>query len=338
MKSAVAALALALVLTAACSDDGPPAPSGPDAGQLTGQSFSVTFGPLEVPAGTEDTRCVEVRLGNVDAHWVGRLHTKLSGVSHHLIVYRSRNTEEITEPFPCTPFLDTLKDTTTPLMVSQIPEETLELPYGVAFSIEPDQMVRLEMHYVNATEEPLTVQAEATFDVMPDEIFQYEADFLFIGNPDIDLPPGPGTLGPTWFELPWELQDINVFAMTGHTHRFGTNVYVEHLEHADAPAMPVYDFTNWDWEEPEVAKFAPELAMPQGAGFRFTCEWNNTTGQRVGFGESANDEMCFFWSYYYPSQGHKVCAHTDQYGNGLDLCCPGHQLCGLLDDYLNEEL
>jgi hypothetical protein len=36
--------------------------------------------------------------------------------------------------------------------------------------------------------------------------------------------------------------------------------------------------------------------------------------------------MCFFWTYYYPSQGAFVCAHTGQFG-GIDLCCPGSPLC-----------
>jgi hypothetical protein len=27
----------------------------------------------------------------------------------------------------------------------------------------------------------------------------------------------------------------------------------------------------------------------------------------VKFGESFNDEMCFLWQYYYPSQGFQLC-------------------------------
>ena len=43
--------------------------------------------------------------------------------------------------------------------------------------------------------------------------------------------------------------------------------------------------------------------------------------------------MCFFWAYYYPSNGSRVCAHTDRFGAGFDLCCPdaGTALCSLLD-------
>jgi hypothetical protein len=40
--------------------------------------------------------------------------------------------------------------------------------------------------------------------------------------------------------------------------------------------------------------------------------------------------MCFFWAYYYPSQGAFVCAHTDQVPGGYDLCCPGNPVCGML--------
>ena len=41
------------------------------------------------------------------------------------------------------------------------------------------------------------------------------------------------------------------------------------------------------------------LYIPDGGGFRFTCSWNNTSDTTVRFGESAEDEMCFFWAYYY---------------------------------------
>jgi hypothetical protein len=328
-------LALVVLLLSACGDSGssgPDADLGPD---TTGETFTITIDPINVPSGAENTMCVEKRLGNVDEKLIGKLHTSLQGVSHHLIVYRVNSTEERVEPFPCTPFLDTLNpEVGSPLMVSQIHEETLDLPYGVAFRIDAEQMVRLEMHFVNPTDFDDTVSAEVVFEVLPAEQFQAEAGFLFVGNPDIDLPPGPGVLGPTWFPMPPELADVKVFGMTGHTHQWGTNMQVEHLLSEQATATPVYDFPQWLWNEPPVALFKPPLELPAGAGFRFTCSWDNQSGANVGFGESAEDEMCFFWAYYYPSQGHKVCVHTDQVGAGVDLCCPGPDpLCALINDY-----
>ena len=73
--------------------------------------------------------------------------------------------------------------------------------------------------------------------------------------------------------------------------------------------------------------------IPAGGGFDFECKWTNTGSTAVKFGESANDEMCFFWAYYYPSQGAKVCIHTEQYGGaaGIDICCPATPtICALI--------
>ena len=73
--------------------------------------------------------------------------------------------------------------------------------------------------------------------------------------------------------------------------------------------------------------------MSTAGGFDFSCSYYNNISATVRFGESANNEMCFFWAYYYPSNGSHVCAHTDRFGAGLDLCCPdaGSGLCSLLD-------
>jgi hypothetical protein len=327
-----AAVVLALVSCGGSAGD-----PGPDANDSTGEILTATFGPISVPAGVEDTRCVEVRLPNAEHKWIGKIHTQLIGVSHHLIVYRVPDGEERTEPFPCTPFIETLSPESSgvPLVVTQVARETLDLPYGVAFDLQPSQLIRLEMHYVNPSDVDDTVQAIVQFEVLPEEQFENEADFLFIGNPDITLPPGPSTLGPTWFALPWDLADVKIFAMTGHTHHWGTNVVVERLSGETAEPESVYDYPQWDWEEPPTARFSPQLAMPAGSGFRFTCSWDNRAEppQTISFGESSEDEMCFFWAYYYPSHGHKVCVHTEQLGAPIDVCCPGDSICRLIDQF-----
>lgn len=329
MRSCLLLVGLTLSLGACAGDDGEIGWSdgGPD---TTGEVLTVTFGPHPVPAGVESTQCVEKKLGNLDPKWISRIHTRLEATSHHLIVYRLPGTEERPEPFPCDPFVDTLRPGSgAPLMVTQIKDETLELPEGVAFGLDPDQLIRLEMHYVNAGDAESTVSATVEFHVMPEDKFREKADFLFVGNPDIDLPPGPSSLHTPWFPLPEDLADLKLFAITGHTHQWGTGVIVEALETMAGPARSIYDHPDYNWEEPPTDKLDPILLMPRGSGFRFTCSWNNLSGERVTFGEGVNDEMCFFWAYYYPSQGHKVCFHTDQAG-GLDICCPGHSLCDLI--------
>ena len=284
---------------------------------------------VTVPSGTENTQCVVKRLGNDTPIKVHQIHNVLPQGSHHLIVYRTDDTEEQPEPFECQPFADTLDPSKgSPLMVTQKHDETLTLPDGVGFALDAGVMIRLEMHYINPTGAPLDVSATSTFVTMPEEEFQHAADFLFVGNPDISIEPNSTfTLGPTFLPMPSDLAGSKFFAVTGHTHQFGTNVTVAVADSEAGADTTIYDVPNWQWDEPATVVLDPPIELAAGAGFRFTCEWNNTSPNTVGFGESANDEMCFFWAYYYPSKGARVCAHTDQVPGGFDLCCPGNPLC-----------
>lgn len=304
-------------------------------GDSTSSTYTVEFPATTIAPGAEDTQCVVKRLGNDEQIRVHQIHNVLPTGSHHLIVYRTADTEEKLTPYPCEPFVDALDPAKgSTVMVTQKHDETLTLPDGVGFTMPPGQMVRLEMHYINPTSAPLDVSATSTFVTMPAKQYKDEADFLFIGSPDIDIPAhSKAKLGPVFFGLPDDLKDAKFFGITGHTHQWGTNVTVQAADTKDGPDKQVYDVPGWLWSEPETVVHDPPFTVPQGGGFRFTCDYNNTGSKHVGFGESANDEMCFFWAYYYPSQGAYVCFHTTQIGGGYDLCCPGNSLCNLIEQF-----
>jgi hypothetical protein len=339
----------ATVALAACSndsnsngDDSPGTPDasvatdgaiGPDAFVPPADSYSLIWGPVTVQPGEESTQCVTLNLGNVPAVHIGQIHNQLTGGSHHLIVYRTGEDEKPLAP--CNPFAGTLSsDGTTPLMITQRHDETLTLPNGVAFTLGAQQHIRLEMHYINTTDAPLDVKGTSTFIPMSDAAFQQEADFLFIGNPAINIPAGQSkTVGPVFFQPPAVLAQANFFALTGHTHKFGTNVLIATATGDTDTGTPVYDHDNWQWSEPDTTYFTPAFQLPSSGGFRFSCDYTNTGTTAVGFGESANDEMCFFWAYYYPSKGAQVCVKA----GGLSGCCPDDQtVCLLMRQFLGQ--
>lgn len=264
-------------------------------------SFGLTLGSWTMSPAQETTRCVVKRLGNTGAIRVNQIRTSLSRGSHHFIVYKSSDTVEQTTPFPCSPFSETLGGQTVPLMISQIREETLTLPEGVAFELEPNQMIRLEAHYLNYFPDPIETGAEVTFEVAPNSATTL-ANFMFYGTTQVYIPAGQSVT------TPWKFHSVptgvKVFGLTGHTHAFGTNVEIEQSNSRTNEGAPVYppEGKTFDWAEAPIALFAPPLAF-EGDGFRFRCSWNNTSDRDVSFGESANQEMCFFWAYYYPSQG-----------------------------------
>ncbi|MFT3775285.1 MAG: hypothetical protein QM820_58805 [Minicystis sp.] len=303
--------------------------SSGNGGAGAGESYSVTFDAITIAPGEESTKCVLKKLNNPAAIHVGQIHNELGPGSHHLIVYKTADTVEQTTPFDCQPFADLLNPAKgSPLMITQKKDDLLELPPGVAFAIGQEQMVRLEMHYINTTDQPIQVTAKSTFIAMKESDVQNEADFLFVGSPDINIAPQSAfTLGPTYTPLPPELAGVKFFGFTGHEHHWGTGVTVATSTGKMGTDTMVYDPSNWSWSEPPTVYHDPPVEVPSGGGFRFTCNWQNNGTSTVKFGESANDEMCFFWTYYYPSKGAFVCAHTEKIPGGYDLCCPGSPFC-----------
>src|SRR5688572_8082239 len=83
--------------------------STPDAPGLSGDKYSVTFGPVTVQPGQENTQCIQARLSNDAPIKVHQMHNILGPGSHHLIVYKDdMTTAEQTTPFNCQPFTGAL--------------------------------------------------------------------------------------------------------------------------------------------------------------------------------------------------------------------------------------
>jgi hypothetical protein len=233
-------------------------------------------------------------------------------------------------PIDCQPFVGALNPANgNPLIISQKADDTLALPQSVAYTLDPNQVVRLEMHYINANTQPVTLVTTSTLTTIPDSQYKYDASFLFIGDPCIGsqtscFGQGPGiapnstwSTGPQYFAVPSQYNSSNFFAITGHEHHLGTGVQIWSATSATDPGTQIY--TSTSWSDPPVTTFSPAIHIPAGGGFKFNCDWNNTTTSSVGFGESATTEMCFFWAYYWPSQGASVCFTA----NGNNFCCPG---------------
>ncbi len=128
-----------------------------------------------------------------------------------------------------------------------------------------------------------------------------------------------------------DLSTAKFFAITGHEHHLGTDVQVNVSTGLGATGgTSVYNPQPFLWSEPLTQTWSPEFTVGSGQGFDFTCQWYNPGAGTVTFGESANNEMCFFWAYYYPSKGSHVCVHSDKYG--VDICCPdaGPTLCNMI--------
>lgn len=271
-----------------------------DASTNLASPLTVSISIPGVAPGYEGTKCQKIRLGNSNAVKIGEIHNKLSPASHHLVVSAVTDPAETeSDPFDCSPFRAVLIG--APLTVTQKHDDTILMPDGVGFPLEADQLMHLEMHFINTGTE--TADVLATSELFPlsavDEV--QEASFIIVGNLDIKIPPMSTHENPWAFvTLPADFADVNFFGATGHTHRFGTATRLQIAGPDGADPQTIYDPPNFNWTEAELKFFSPPKHVPSGGGFRFQCAWDNPTDSMVTYGESALQEMCFFWTYYYP--------------------------------------
>lgn len=268
----------------------------------------------QVAPGEEGTECVQVRLSNTAPVNVIRLHNTLSLASHHFIVSKVTDPEGAEAAIaPCVAFRGAIKG--APLTITQKKDDDIELPAGVAYNLAAGQVMHLELHYLNVGSTPVDVSAETELFAAPAATPLQEATVMLIGTAAFSIAPHTtGSTGPKFTALPDEMAGVHFFAITGHTHRFGTDVQVSAAASEDQAGTLLYAPQPFIWDAPEMKRLEPAVVVPDGGGFSYECKWNNPSEDTIMFGESALAEMCFFWAYYYPKK-----PVTNVLLDGLDL-------------------
>ena len=164
-------------------------------------------------------------------------------------------------------------------------------------------MVRIELHFLNATNHPLAVTGTVHLGEANNGTVVDHANLMFYGNLNIRIPPlSAATVGPTFRRF--GAMSPHIFGLTGHQHKRGTGVTIDLGSSVAGPSIPLY--VNHDWADPPLTLFNPPIATTQGQGLRYTCTYDNPTNQPIVFGEGVSQEMCFLWAYYYPDMGFEM--------------------------------
>jgi copper type II ascorbate-dependent monooxygenase-like protein len=273
--------------------------AGPEAGGPPVQTITASIGQIQVDPNQEKVVCITLRLPNADPVYVARITVQLLK-GHHLVTCRDAATTENLTPTACTTFQGILTGTGQPLMITEKPADDLTFPQGVALKIAAQQMIQLEGHYINTGTSTVQGTGTVNFETIPITTPNIiESDFAFWGTLNISIPPGTYSIGPIFAK---GLSGTHGFALTTHQHRLGTDFKIWAANDATDTNHPPVAHTT-DWANPPLYRLNPELNFDGQNGLAYQCTWNNTTGQTVTFGESANQEMCFLWMYYYPSMG-----------------------------------
>ena len=187
------------------------------------------------------------------------------------------------------------------MLVAQQPVSGITLPSGLAYRLEAQQHILLQLHYLNSTDAPLRVHAEVTLREAATSADQAptEAHSIFTGTFAIELQPRqPGraqidaAIGPSTPGV-----QRHIFALTSHMHRLGVRASIHRLDAAGEPIALLH--TSSDWAEPPLSMLDPALVLQSDEALRLVCEYLNSTDQVVRFGPEADAEMCMLWVHYY---------------------------------------
>ncbi len=254
-------------------------------GGAVGDTLTLTMDSFTVPPGAEIYRCQNYAnpFGGAVAE-VSAFESHMTGGSHHLLLfYQDGAVDSPVEEcggleFAATPYS------------TQLPDDSLQFPAGVAAQITANTGFRLQSHYLNTSDKPIDAHVEVTFHLAKPETVKAHAGVLFVVQPKFKILPNSTQVVNHTCTLPY---DMNLIKAGSHMHKHGT--------HFDATigAQKVFETTTWD--EPEPAFFKPAMAVKGGEQLDFNCTFVNTSANTLTFGESADtNEMCIFVSSFYP--------------------------------------
>lgn len=301
---------LGLATLSACSNT-TMMPADPGAPPNT-QNVQLASPQFTLQPGEELFKCWYTTLPNdVDIQAV-RMHSTMSPGSHHFIVYTTPTAERPDGTFEdCAARQGATSITSVPVWLysTQDPEAELDMPDGVAMPLAAHQPVYFDMHYINATPSPMTVQVKLDFDYAQGN-FQRAGAYVTYST-QISIPPmGTQTVSGDC-SVP---ANASFFILSTHSHKRTVEAIAAKSVNGSVGATLV-DTT--DWEHASVSRYtsSPFLTFGANEKLHYQCSYKNDTASTITDGESASkNEMCMAVGYYFPSAGTSFCLNSTMFG------------------------
>lgn len=229
---------------------------------------------------------------------VKKLAHELSAASHHLLLLRTGSSPE-EAPEGAVPDCEQLTHESRGVIFGAQPGSgSVQFPDGVALALEAGEVLRLEHHAINGSEEP--VQVSAKLELSPgEEDVTAEAGILHFYDWAIDVPPNGRAEAGMRCELP---EAVELSFAHGHMHERGVR-FVAWVERAQGPEV-VLETSDWD---AGTVQFDPPLRIEAGEALRFQCDYQNDEARRFLQGLSGkDDEMCSLTAGYHAESGTRI--------------------------------
>lgn len=168
------------------------------------------------------------------------------------------------------------------------------MPPGVAYPIPAGSQLILQMHLYNSGDSTLTSDVTVNLAGIPEAEVVDRAQLVAAGSLNITLPPGQVSTVSGTCTLD---EDVQIFGLLPHMHALGTS-FKAWIDNGGEQIALYDDIFSGETEPFQNLEPRP---MPAGAALKVECHYLNTTSDQVTYGQSALDEMCYGYTYYYPA-------------------------------------
>jgi hypothetical protein len=282
-------------------------PDGPPPAPAPGEGFQIKMGPFYLAPSGEVEYYQKYELTLPDDVEVNRLDLKMSGYSHHLIVYNFTGNGDDFIPHGLR--LDANHQEIN--LVAAVQSETdLKLPETTAFKWGKNIVLDLNSHYINYSA-ALPYQCEAYVNVytQPPGTAKQEMFAELLVNPFIPIPNNGNVITHTKAEFQFGADSVYVWGLMGHTHKYGRSYKAwrrlpngqkgELIYDASCPlGIPGCASQYFDYRHIPLRYWEPLLPVHWGQGLIHEASWVNEGPSAVNFGPTSDDEMMVLIAFY----------------------------------------
>jgi hypothetical protein len=242
--------------------------------------FTFEAGPFMVPAGEERFFCYSHTLE--EDLWTNELVLQSKPVVHH-VVYSDAQNSDPDGFFECNALF---QNNWVPIFVAGTGDASLVMPEGSGHILEKGTQLTMQLHLLNASGEDVNDSIPLHFRKMLEPPEQ-SVEVVVFGNTNIALPPAESeVVGDCASD-----SDMKIFKVFPHMHLLATRMIVETGPDEES-LTEVFRRDPYDFDDQYLSDM--DLEIKEGDRVRVTCEYYNPFDDVVTFGESSNDEMCFF--------------------------------------------
>jgi hypothetical protein len=287
-------------------DDGNP--GDPDAGdQLPADSFRIVTSDISIAPGEERTDCFYTSVPVDRAVGVKRFSSTMTQGSHHMIVYAlgTSSQPDGTIVRDCEVFGGASFSLPAWTYSAQNPVAETTMPDGVGIGLDAGQKIVIEMHYFNASPDPLTAHVELVGEYYAEGVEYQRAAAYVTYDTSIVIPAGVGETATAGGECDVPA-GARFLSMSTHAHKRATLTRV-----SDGGEMI---FESNDWEHPGAVKWDAEPFYQFSGKLQYYCEYENDRETQVTEGSSADaNEMCMASGFFFPADRARFCINNTLY-------------------------